>query len=92
MAKITVSQPHDKDPEEVRALAEQAAEALSSRYKLRYRWQGDEELSFKGKGLSGSLRLEPGNVAVDLSTGLMLNPVAKVIERELSKALADHLA
>ncbi len=92
MAKITVSQPHDKAAEEVRALAEQAAEELASRYQLRYQWQGDEELSFKGKGLTGSLRLEPGNVAVDLSTGMMLSPMSKVIRRELAKALADHLS
>ena len=92
MAKISVSQPHNKDPDEVRALAEEAARELASRYKLQYRWQADEELSFKGKGLSGSLRLEPGNVAVDMNTGLMLGPMAKVIRRELEKALADHLA
>ena len=92
MAKITVSQPHNKAQDEVRALAEQAAQELANRFQLRYQWQDDEELSFKGKGISGALRLAPGEVAVDLTTGLMLRPMTKVIRRELEKALADHLA
>jgi len=89
VATIEKRRNHSLDEAAAREQVENLAAKLKTKYGISYTWQGDSRVSIKGKGVTGSVDLAPGSVAVALDLALMLRPmkgqIAKAMEEQLAK-------
>lgn len=92
MSTITLTQAHNKSPQEVRELAERLAVTLEERYQVHAEWRGDREVILKRSGVKGRLQLAEGEVHVELKLSLLMAPLKSRIESEIARSLAEKLA
>lgn len=92
MAKIVVTQRHQKSEEEVRALVNELEIKLVEKFNLDSRWTTDDIIEFKRSGLSGELCIEPNCVVISLKLGVMFGMYSKKIQSQLEKLMADNLS
>lgn len=88
--------PHDLSPELARKAVKGAVVAYCEKlvkYSPRVDWRGDDQVDVvfkaKGIGLTGTVKLEPNAVVVDMDVPLLLRPFKKialdVIETEVKE-------
>ena len=68
----------------------EASIVMARDYRAEYDWQGDS-IAFSHAGLSGVIRLDPGQVDVRIELGLLQRPFRRQIERGVSAALEKVL-
>lgn len=91
MTSIHIQRNHQMGHQGIRDLSERVANELAHRYQIRWRWQGNE-LRFKRAGASGLLLPETELITLQMKLGLVLMPMAKVIEIEIESQLDALLA
>ena len=102
MPTVSVSVPHDKDPDEVVKRATPYIEKMVSDFEghdLEMEWTGRQaEFSFKSMtfSISGKADVTDDQIAVDIELPLMAmifkDKVEKAINKNLNRALADEEA
>lgn len=92
MSTISLSQAHNKSPQEVRELAERLAVTLEERYQVHSQWRGENEIIFKRHGVKGRLQLAEDEVHLELKLSLLMAPLKSRIEGEIARSLAEKLA
>ncbi len=92
MSTISLSQNHNKDVEEVRAMVRELALKLDERYQLKSHWQDQDVLELHRQGIKGRLQIDPREVRVDIKLGLMMAAFKPLIRDELERALREKLA
>ena len=90
MANIHLKQTHNKSEPELRKIANDLADKLSSKFQLSSKWNGNT-LNFKRSGLHGSLILSETEVCISLKLGIMMSTFAGRIKKELAQALEETL-
>jgi putative polyhydroxyalkanoate system protein len=91
MANIHLKQTHNKSEPELRKIAEELADKLSSKFQLKSKWNGNT-LDFKRSGLHGSLILSETEVSISLKLGIMMSTFASTIKKELAQSLKETLS
>jgi putative polyhydroxyalkanoate system protein len=92
VSKISLCQAHNKSPEELRDLIGQMAVKLEERYQLTSRWLGTNEVEVARSGINGRITLCDFEVKVDIKLGLMMGAFKSIIQREISRSMAEKLA
>ena len=91
MARVNVSQNHNKTENEVREIINNLTQDLKNRYGINPNWQGDNLVKFKRRGVSGQLQISDNKVTIDLDIGFLLSSYAGKIKSELTKIMLQKL-
>jgi putative polyhydroxyalkanoate system protein len=91
MARVNVSQDHNKTEDEVREIVNRMTDDLKNRYGINPNWQGDNLVKFKRSGVSGQLQISESKVTIDLDIGFLLSAYAGKIKSELTTMMAKKL-
>lgn len=91
MASLRVAWPHQQSEELAREAVEAVARDLQGQLGASYAWEG-AALRFRATGAQGSIRVEPGEVVVEVDLGLALLPFRRRIEEEVRNRLSTALA
>ncbi len=92
MSKMEVDVPHRLTRDEARSRIGRVTEKLARDYSATCKWEGEEHLLVRRKGLEASLRIGEDKVSVALELGLFMRPFAGTIQAGIAKQLADILA
>ncbi len=87
---IRIERDHALGLDEARNRAEQLAAKLAQKFDVRYRWEGNT-LQFKRSGVDGKIDVAEYRIALFMSLGLMLAPLAGTIRGEIEKTLDQWL-
>lgn len=87
MSTIHLEQTHALGRDEALRRAQALGERLGGKLSAEIVWNGSTA-SFKGKGFSGSARVDEDRVAIDVDLALLLRPLKGRIESEIESALA----
>jgi putative polyhydroxyalkanoate system protein len=91
MPKIDLSQSHALPIAEVRRRVDEVKGELESKYGLACKWDSDTQMSVSGKGVTGTIKVQPAVVAVNLDLSFLLSPMKGKIEERLKTQLAAKL-
>jgi putative polyhydroxyalkanoate system protein len=86
MPHLSIERAHHLPQGEAKALAERLARDFESRFALAWHWDADT-IHFRRPGLSGSMRVGPATIALELSLGLLLGAMKPAIERRIDAEL-----
>lgn len=91
MPSIDLRQPHQLPIAEARARVDRVAARMREKFDMDSRWDGDT-LHFSRSGVKGSIAVAASEVTVHAELGLMLSPLKGMVEDEIRRKLAEHLA
>ena len=91
MPSIDLRQPHQLPLAEARARVDRVAARMHEKFDMDSRWEGDT-LRFSRSGVKGSITVAASEVTVHAELGLMLSPLKGMVEDEIRRKLAEHLA
>jgi putative polyhydroxyalkanoate system protein len=86
MPHLSIERAHHLEQAKAKELAERVARDFEDRFGLAWRWDADT-IRFQRPGVSGSMRVGPATIALDLSLGLLLGALKPVIERRVNAEL-----
>jgi putative polyhydroxyalkanoate system protein len=91
MPSIDLRQSHQLPLAEARARVEHVADRMREKFAMDSRWDGDT-LRFSRSGVKGVIAVTAQEVTVHAELGLMLSPLKGMVEDEIRRKLAEHLA
>ena len=87
MPKLEVIQSHNVTAAEAKAKLETLAKELSEKYGLTSKWLHDTEAKVERSGATGSIKIEPKQVKVNLELAFVLSPMKGKIEDKIKDEL-----
>lgn len=90
MPAIDIHRQHRLGHAAARDLVEQIARGLAERYQAQSHWHGDV-LHFQRAGVDGRIEIGADSIRVAARLGLLLAPLAGLIEREIAAELERRL-
>ena len=90
MASIDIRQDHDLGREGACKAVERVARQLQDDMGISYQWDGSE-LTFEGRGATGSILVSDSEVKVVVDLSILLQPIRSQIEKEIRRYLRDAL-
>lgn len=91
MATIDILRQHTLDRDEARRRAEGLAQEMQSELGIRWAWDGDrikfDAPSGAAKGVSGTVRVEPASVRVEVDLPFLLRAIKGTIEGKIVEKL-----
>jgi putative polyhydroxyalkanoate system protein len=91
MSTISLRRTHKLSHSEAVHAADSVAAQLKDEYGIRARWEGDT-MHFERIGASGTLRLAPKEMQLDVHLGFLLTGLRNAIAREIERHLDEQLA
>lgn len=91
MPTIKISQGHTLDAAEAKKRLETLSEQLGTEYGINAKWKNDTLAEVSRSGLSGSIKIEPKQVLVDLDLSFVMSPLKGKIEERVKAKLAEVL-
>jgi len=91
MPSIDLRQPHQLPLAEARSRVDRVAARMREKFDMDSHWDGDT-LRFSRSGVKGTIAVAPDLVTVHAELGLMLSPLKGMVEDEIRRKLAEHLA
>ena len=82
MADIHITRSHTLPLKKAREAADRFADQLAEKFDLESKWQGDT-LHFRRTGVSGTLALTRGAVAIDAKLGILLSAFKSTFEAHI---------
>ena len=92
MPRIQVFQSHDVTPDEARRRLEALNADLRERYGLVPVWKSPTEVEMTRSGASGTLRIEPREIRVDIELPFALSMLRGRIEDQVRRELSSLFA
>ena len=92
MPRFEITQSCSVSAEEARRRLEQLNADLRERYGLEPVWVSPTEVGLKRSGASGTLRIEPGLIRVNVNLSLVLTPLRNEIESRIRRELGELFA
>jgi putative polyhydroxyalkanoate system protein len=83
---LSIERPHHLSQGQAKALAERLARDFEGRFGLAWHWD-DDVIHFRRTGVSGSMRVGPATIALELTLGLLLGALKPAIERQINAEL-----
>lgn len=90
MSTINITRPLTCSQAEAREALECAAQQISNKYDIRYRWE-DDEIHFSRSGVKGVMRVASDQVQISAKLGFLLAMLKGPIEDEIHRQLDEHL-
>ncbi len=90
MTTIHIQRDHTLSRDKLHKHVDALAEELQSELAAQYHWEGDT-LHFSRKGASGTIKLEPKQLEVQIKLGVLLRPLKAKVEKTINKYLDEHL-
>jgi len=87
--RFEITQPTSVSPEEARRRLDQLNAGLRDRHGLDPVWVSPTEVRIKRSGASGTLRIEPGSIRVQVELSFLLGAVRGEIESRIKHELAE---
>lgn len=88
---MKIQRQHDLGKNDARHRIDEVAAALSSKFSLRSRWEGDN-LKISGNGVNGRIAVEERLITVDLKLGFALVMFESTIKSSIEDAMDKYLA
>ncbi|MBI4957570.1 MAG: polyhydroxyalkanoic acid system family protein [Myxococcales bacterium] len=96
MSTIRIHRHHAEGSTAVRRKAENIARRIAARHAVSWRWQGDslelEAPTGLASGTRGRVTIGEGDVAIEIELPLLLRPMRRMVEREVSAKLDAALS
>ncbi|MCH8569382.1 MAG: polyhydroxyalkanoic acid system family protein [Balneolales bacterium] len=73
---MKITRKHNKSDADVRKAVDQIAKELKENVGIKYNWLGESGVSFSGTGISGNIKIEPGEVLIEMKKSFFL-PVSE---------------
>lgn len=89
MSAIDIRHPHSLSMDQARAAVDRVAGSLRQRFDVACEWRGDA-LHFSRPGVNGRIALEPQQLHVTASLGLLFSAMRGPIEAEVRRVLAER--
>jgi putative polyhydroxyalkanoate system protein len=90
MSTIRKIRKHNMDEPQIRAHIEELAKRFSEQAGIRYHWQGNQ-VNVERSGAQGYIRINTGELEVELKLGMLLRPLKGKIEQMIDEYLDQHL-
>jgi putative polyhydroxyalkanoate system protein len=90
--RFEITQPHHVSPEEARQRLERLSADLQERYGLVPVWVSPTVVEVRRSGASGTLRIEPDRIRVQVDLSFVLTPLRAEIESRIRRELVDLFA
>ena len=84
MAHIDIEKDHQLGRDEARKRLREMENKLKERYGVSLAWRGDEA-DVKATGVTGTINIEENKVAINLTLGLMVRPLAGRIREAMER-------
>lgn len=95
MATIDIRRSHKHDKEEAKRRAETLAKSMEDKLGIRWRWEGDkiafDAPSGAAKGATGTVKLNEGEVRVEIDLPFLLRAIKGTIEGKVNDKLNEIL-
>jgi len=91
MAVIKLRHDHTLDSETALRRARALVDEFADKLKAAVKWEGSDA-TFRGAGFSGSARVAPGRLEVNVDLSLVMRPLKGKIEERLREAVAKRFA
>lgn len=90
MSRIHIVRPHRLSLAEARAVIEEMAKKVASRFEIGYAWRGNS-LIFERPGVEGAIALTENQIIVEAHLSFWLFPLRGTIEQEIQRHLDEAL-
>jgi len=90
MSTIKIHRKHNLDDTQIREHLQSLLEQFSSEYGIRHQWQGDM-LELERSGAKGFIRLQTGELELELKLGMLLRPFKGKIEHAILEYMDKNL-
>jgi len=91
MAKIQLSKAFTMDLSDIKAGMLELAEGLQKEYGMKYKWDGEESISFTHKAGKGSLRIEGNELVLSIKLSMLYSATAPVVKKRISDWAEEHI-
>ena len=90
MALIKIAENHTMDPAEVIEVAKGLAARLERDHGVTAKWS-ESSVLLSGKGVSGTLKVSPNRLDIEVKLGMAFSLFKGVVEREMRDYLKRHI-
>ncbi len=87
MPKLEITQSHSGTAEEAKTKLDTLSKELSSKYGLSSKWVSDTEAKVERTGATGTIKIEPKQVKVNLDLSFALTPIKSTVEEKIKSEL-----
>ena len=87
MPKIQIKQSHKVTAAEAKTKLEALSRDLSDKYGLTSKWASDTEAKVERTGATGTIKIEPTQVKVNLDLSFALTPIKSTVEAKIQNEL-----
>ena len=91
MTTIHIQREHTLPQDKLHQYVDELAAQLQHKLSMQYRWDGDT-LHFSRTGASGTIKLQPTQLDIEIKLGVLLKPLKGSVERTIHEYLDEHLA
>ncbi len=92
MPKQEITQSHKVTAAEAKTKLESLSKELSDKYGLTSKWHSDTEAKVERTGASGTIKIEPAQVKVNLDLSFALTPIKGKVEEKIKEELKKLFA
>ncbi len=87
MPKLSITQSHTGTAEEAKTKLDTLSKELSDKYGLTSKWTSDTEAKVERTGATGTIKIEPKQVSVNLDLSFALTPIKGKVEDKIKEEL-----
>jgi len=87
MPKIQIKQSHNVTAAEAKTKLEALSRDLSDKYGLTSKWASDTEAKVERTGATGTIKIAPSEVVVDLDLSFALTPIKGKVQEKITEEL-----
>ena len=87
MPKLEITQSHKVTAAEAKQKLDGLSKDLSEKYGLSSKWVSDTEAKVERTGATGSIKIEPTQVKVNLDLSFALTPIKSTVEAKIQNEL-----
>ena len=87
MPKIQIKQSHKVTAAEAKTKLEALSRDLSDKYGLTSKWASDTEAKVERTGATGTIKIAPSEVVIDLDLSFALTPIKGKVQEKITEEL-----
>ena len=91
MSKVSLIREFTIPLHEVRAGFDKLGQGLQEEHGMKYRWEGDDRISFHHKAAKGFIEIQGNKVVLELKLGMLYVTMAPIIRKRLTEFADEHL-
>lgn len=92
MPGFRLTKPYTMPADEVRSAAQGLAQNLQRQHKVSVQWQGEDQVSIKGSGVSGRMSIHDQMIDISVKLGFPASMFESVLKQEVQRYLDEHVS